>query len=188
VEPPPITTKVSQSARSWVGRDLGHLELGQDPVAQVPRVLDRLHPGGELGDVVVAEVRVGRARGDDEGVVGQSESAPVRSAPVHELLLHVDVGHLAQHRADVGHPADHPAQRGRDRPGRQDPGGDLVEQRLEEVVVGAVDERDVHEGAVEGARGVQPPEPAADHHDPVPRPGARPDRPRGGLPGGPAAD
>jgi hypothetical protein len=34
-----------------VGGDLGHLELGEDAVAQVSGVLDRLHTGGELGEV-----------------------------------------------------------------------------------------------------------------------------------------
>jgi hypothetical protein len=54
-----------------VGGHLGHLKLGEDPIAQITGVLDGLHARRELGEVLVAEVRVGCARGDDERVVGQ---------------------------------------------------------------------------------------------------------------------
>jgi hypothetical protein len=47
--------------------------------------------------------------------------------------------------------------------GRQDPGGDLVEQRLEQVVVGAVHHRDLDVGPLQRLRDVQPAEPAPDH-------------------------
>ena len=86
-----------------VGRDLGHLELRQDPVAQVPGVLDGLHPGGELGEVVVAEVRVGRARGDDEGVVGQSERRGRPGPCACTTFCSTSMSwHLGQQRAHVG--------------------------------------------------------------------------------------
>ena len=51
--------------------------------------------------------------------------------------------------------------------GRQGAGRDLVQQRLEEVEVAPVDQRqaDLRVDA-EAARGVQPGEPAADHDDP----------------------
>ena len=51
-------------------------------------------------------------------------------------------------------------------------GRDLVEERLEEVVVRAVDERDVDRGAAQGARGDEPAEAAAHDHDV--RPGVHP--------------
>ena len=60
---------------------------------------------------------------------------------------------------------------GATRPGREDPGGDLVEQRLEEVVVGAVDERDVDVGPTQELCGEEPAEaPTDDEH---PWPGSR---------------
>ncbi len=48
------------------------------------------------------------------------------------------------------------------------PGRHLVEQRLEQVVVGAVDDGDVDVRVRQRADHVEPAEPAADHHDPVP--------------------
>ena len=77
--------------------------------------------------------------------------------------------HLGQQRAGVVLLLDHAAQRRRDQAGRQDPGRHLVEQRLEQVVVGPVDQRDVDVGAGQRADGVQPAEPAADHDHAVPR-------------------
>ena len=52
-------------------------------------------------------------------------------------------------------------------PGRQDAGGHLVEQRLEQVVVPPVDERDVEVGRGEQAGGGQAAEPAADDDNAV---------------------
>ena len=52
--------------------------------------------------------------------------------------------------------------------GDRPPGGDLVEQRLEQVEVAAVDEGDVNVCPLQGLRGGQPAEPAADDHDLVP--------------------
>ena len=58
-------------------------------------------------------------------------------------------------------------QHGRDRAGREDAGRHLVEQRLEQVVVPLVDERDVDVGAGEQAGGGQAAEPATDDDDTV---------------------
>ena len=148
-----------------VGGDLGHLELGEDAVAQVPGVLDRLHTGGELGEVVVAEIGVGGARGDHEGVVGQRERPGVRAVGVHGPALQVDVIDIGQQGAHVGFDANGAAQRGGDQTGRQDPRRHLVEQGLEEVVVGAVDQRHLEARAVESVDRVQAPEPAAHDDD-----------------------
>ena len=54
-------------------------------------------------------------------------------------------------------------------PGREGAGRDLVQQRLEDVVVAAIDERQVDPGvAAEAPRGVQAPKSAADDGDAVP--------------------
>ena len=57
------------------------------------------------------------------------------------------------------------ADRRRDVAGVQRRGGDLVEQRLEEVVVAAVDERDAHGRARSARAAAEPAEAAADDHD-----------------------
>ena len=51
-----------------VGGDLGLLERAEDAAAQLERVIDGLHAGREGGEVVVAEVGLLRAGGDDEAV------------------------------------------------------------------------------------------------------------------------
>ena len=49
---------------------LGLLERAEDASAQLQRVVDRLHAGRELGEMVVAEIRLARACRDDQAVEG----------------------------------------------------------------------------------------------------------------------
>jgi hypothetical protein len=56
----------------------------------------------------------------------------------------------------------------------EDAGRDLVEQRLEEVVGGAVDQRHVHIGVPQGLGGEEAAESRADDDDPVPAGGVFP--------------
>ena len=51
--------------------ELGHLEGAEDPAAQLERVVDRLHARRVAGELVVAEVRLAGAGGDDQAVVGK---------------------------------------------------------------------------------------------------------------------
>ena len=48
------------------GAELGHLERAEDAPAQLEGVVDALHAGGVLGEVVVAEVGLGGAGGDEK--------------------------------------------------------------------------------------------------------------------------
>ena len=57
--------------------------------------------------------------------------------------------------------------RGRDLALGQDARGYLVQQRLEQVMGGPVDQRDLDLGTLEGLRGEQTAEPGADDHHPV---------------------
>ena len=60
---------------------LGELERAEDPAAQLEGVVDALHAGRELGEVVVAEVGLPGAGGDDQRVVrrdGLPARAPAR--------------------------------------------------------------------------------------------------------------
>ena len=95
VGPAPTTTNVSQRAPALrVRLGLGRLERGQDPARHVERALERLQLGRERAPLVVAEVRVARAAGDDQAVVGElvrrrrsaaaraARAAPSRSKPV----------------------------------------------------------------------------------------------------------
>ena len=65
--PPPTMTKVSHArAVRLVLFALGLLEGEQHPAADLERVLEALEPGRKRRPLGVAEVRVLRARGDDE--------------------------------------------------------------------------------------------------------------------------
>ena len=64
-----------------------------------------------------------------------------------DLSVQIQVLHVGQHDARVGLFPDHAAQRRRDEAIGQDPGGDLIKQRLEQVVIGPVHDRDVGIGA-----------------------------------------
>src|SRR5262249_35026990 len=52
-----------------VAHGLGRLERAEEAAADEERALERLHLGGGRAPVVVAEVRVARAAGDDQRVV-----------------------------------------------------------------------------------------------------------------------
>ena len=120
--------------------------------------------------LVVPEVRVARAAGDDERVVADRQPGPlaVRQAVDHHLApREVEPRHLAQHHARVPLPPEQGAQRRRDLGRRERAGRDLVHERLEQREVLPVDERHVDRRAAQAADGLHPAEPAADDDDPV---------------------
>ena len=78
----------------------------------------------------------------------------------------IQPGYLTDSHPHVGLPAEDRAERGADFFRRQVAGADLVEQRLERVIVMAVDDRDVRVGAAQRPGRVQPGETAADDHNP----------------------
>ena len=77
--------------------------------------------------------------------------------------------HLAQDHAQRRVVAQHVADGGGDLALGEDPGGHLVEQGLEEVVVGPVDQGDADRRPLEGPGGEEAAEAAADDDDVVPR-------------------
>ena len=83
-----------------------------------------------------------------------------RGAPRHRSLVH-----LRQQHRDVLLLAQDPADRRRDVAGRQRRGRHLIEQRLEQVVVVAIEQRDPDRRAGERARRVEAAESAADDDD-----------------------
>jgi hypothetical protein len=82
--------------------------------------------------------------------------------------LQVDVLHLAQKNGSVALVAQDVSNRRRDVALGKNAGRHLVEQRLEEVVVVAVDDRDVNIRAAQGSSGEQTTEAAAHDYDAVP--------------------
>ena len=144
------------------GRALGALEGADDAGADLEGVGERLQPGRVALPFVVAEVAVGRARGDDEVVPGDR-----LAAVEHDRVRgDVDAAHLGLQDRQVA--ALHlVAQRVTDRRAHrrraQAGGGDLIQQRLEQVMVGAVDERDLERLLRERPHRLDAAEAAADH-------------------------
>ena len=164
VGPAPTTTTVSHSrCSSGVGRGLGHLERAEDPSPELERVVDRLHPGREERELVVAEVRLAGAGGHDQAVVRHLDrlvggraawrctTRRSRSKPIDLGELHADVGGVRRMWRSGGATC----------AGRQDPRRDLVQQGLEEVVVPAVEQGHVDGQVAEEAARREPAEAAA---------------------------
>ena len=130
-----------------IAHRLGELESAVDAAPQLHGVVDRLHAGCDQGELVVAEVRLPRARRHDEAVIGVLAVSPgsdavcttrrSRSNPVtleRTTVTFLCLRNLCRSTGEIC-------------AGREDAGRHLVEQRLEEVVVPLVDERDVDVGA-----------------------------------------
>ena len=144
--------------------ELGELEGAEDPAAQLEGVVDALHAGRELGEPVVAEVGLAGAGGDDQLVVGVHGGA-AQHGRGDRAGGEVDVGDLAEDDAGVLLAAQDLAGRGGDLALGQDAGRHLVEQRLEQVVAGLADQRDVDVGLAQPLGGEQPAESGADDDD-----------------------
>ena len=123
------------------------------------------------------EVRVRRAGCDDQVVIGNRRvGAPGRidsrasrfdrSFVYHDVTRdRIDPAHLGEQDLNVLLPSKDPADGRRDIAWRQRGGRDLIEQRLKQVIVVAIEDRDPNGRAVECARRIEAAEPAADDHD-----------------------
>ena len=112
----------------------------------------------------MSEISVSRACGQNERVVWQGVAIFEQNA----MCAFVDAGHRGEQGGDVMARA----QQVPDRPGdfRRCKRGccDLIEQRLKQVMVAAVDERDVHRCACEVVRRFKSAKSPADDHDAAP--------------------
>jgi hypothetical protein len=108
--------------------------------------------------VIVTEIAVGGAGSDDQLVV--AESLAVGQLDLARGRVHAH--DLAQQGGQIALAAEQAARRRGDRRRRQPGGGHLVEQGLEQMVVGLVDEGDVDVRMAQGLGGFQATETAAD--------------------------
>ena len=146
------------------GRPLEPLQHGEAKVEGVVEVLQR---DGVLVDAVDPVRRRHGAGGDDQRVVAQLVDDAVAAVEGHRLGVDVDAGdHRHVHR-DVALAAEHAAHGVGDVVGVEPGGGDLVQQRLEQVEVVGVDDLDVDRRLGQSLGGGQTAEPGADHHHPV---------------------
>ena len=166
--PAPTTTNVSQDARrSGIGFKLGRLERPEDPPTDVENTFERLQIRGWHPPAVMTEVVVLGARGNDEHVVRHRLEGTLAGnlAQPHQASVEIDIGHLGEQDTDVCVAAKDVPQRISDLRWGQRAGRHLVGQRLEQVEVASIDQRDVHRkpGEVQGR--LDPAEPAADDDD-----------------------
>jgi hypothetical protein len=134
-----MMTKVNSAARrTGIGLALGALEGDEDATSERGGVFQRFQAGRERLPFVVAEIGVTRAGGEHQRVVGD-RIAVIEQHALARGIDAADIGEQRRHLLAV-------AQEITDRPGdfrrRQRRGRDLVEQRLEQMVVAAVDQRD----------------------------------------------
>jgi hypothetical protein len=140
---------------------LGGLEAAEDVVPEPDGLGQRVQREGVVGDARDAEVVRGRPGREhervvaEEGAVLELDPASVAVEADHGPELHLDVRVVGEQGSDrVGDVALVEA-------GRRD----LVEERLEGVVVPAVDQGRVDPGAGETLRDLEPREPRSDDHD-----------------------
>ena len=143
-----------------VGR-LGALERGEHAPPDLHRVVDALEARRERLPFRVREVRVARAGADDEIVV----LVLAALARGHLPSLDVDVRDFFHEHRRALMVAQQPANGRRDVGGRERRRRHLIEQRLEEMMVRAIEHEHVHVVAPERARCIQPTEPATDDDD-----------------------
>ena len=138
----------------FVGFGFGLFEGAEDLAAEVEGVVQRLHARRPAPEVVVTEVRGHRPSGHDEAVVADGDRV-VELGDGELASGRIDVLHLAQDDAHGVVVAEDVADSRGDLTFRKDPGGHLIEEWLEEMVIGAVNQGDPHRYPPEGLGGEQ---------------------------------
>ena len=113
---------------------LGAFERQEEAAANLGGVFDGFQARRHGFPLVVAEIVVGGAGGDDQVVIRNRAIAEDDAA-----VVHVQVDGFAQQHFGVAIVLEHDTQGRGDFAGREAAGGHLVEQRLEEVKVAAID-------------------------------------------------
>ncbi len=152
-------------ALALVGCHIRHFERTQNVIPQVASVLQRLHSRRELRPLVVPEIRMGCAGSHYQAVVRQRDPCTVRRDRADGSRRQIDVHDFAENNVGVLLLVHNASQRGRDQALGQDAGGDLIEQRLEEMMVRPVDQRHVDVGLRQNSADVDATETSADHND-----------------------
>ena len=143
-----------------IGFGLGLFEGEQDAAADVGRVVDGLQPRSAGGPFAVTEVGVPRAGRENQDVVGNAPAVGENLAP-----FRVDSRDLAKDDVDVLLARENTADRRRDVGGRKPRGRDLIEQRLEQMIVVLIDDGDVEWLSGQHFRGGEPAEAGSDDDD-----------------------
>jgi len=119
-----------------VGSVFGFFEREQNLIANAQRIIDGLQPEGVLLPIIVAEIAGDAAEAQHEVVI--FESIMPTDYP---FVCEIEVLCFVQDNLQTGHIGEDRANRLSDVGGGEASRGDLIEQRLEQVVVGLIDER-----------------------------------------------
>ena len=143
----------------FVGLALGLFEGEEYAAANGRRVLERLEARRERLPIVMAEIGVPRAGRQHERVVAQ------RRAGIEVKLASLLVDGLdgSEQSRDIQTPAKEVADRPGDLGGRERRRRRLIEQRLKQMMVAAVDDGDPDRRASKPVDGLETAEPGADH-------------------------
>ena len=154
--PPPLLVRLQ----------LRRLEGAQQPCPHRERALQRLDLRRHLPPFVVAEVRAVRSAGDDQRVEGR-DRARVAGERIESHLAgaEVEVLDLRHQHADVSAPLEDRAQRIAKTSPAERTGRHLVGERLKEMEIAPVDQRQLDGRARQVLRGLEPAEAPADDHD-----------------------
>ncbi len=126
-----------------VGCHLGHLERAEDAAADLERVVERLHAGCVQRELIVTEVRLPHAGRHDQAVVRHFDRIVERAGCEDDPPVEIETGDLGQLDADVLVALQRVAQRNRDMTLRENGGGHVVEEWLEQMMVASVEQDDV---------------------------------------------
>jgi hypothetical protein len=124
---------------------LGFLERQEDAAPDISGILDLLQTRRDRLPLVVTEIGVPRAGRDDQPVVRHAALGPrVRSGDLDLARACIDAGHAAEQDGCSALAPQDAADRLRDVGWRKGGRRDLVEKRLEQMVVAPVDQGDLH--------------------------------------------
>ncbi len=137
------------------------LECVQDFATDLGGLLNAFQAGRVAPPIVVAEVGISRAGGDNQRIVFDRR-AVIKN---YGAALGVQIDGFAQQHLRVLLPPQHGAKRRGDFAWRQRASGHLIEQRLEQVEIAAVQQCNLHGCVLQGLRGVQAAESSAQDHD-----------------------
>src|SRR2546425_1704292 len=144
---------------------LGLLECLKDLVSDQDSVREALEARRKPLELAVAEVAVPYAGRENQIVVLDGRSLAVQRVDEDTTSIGVHPGDVSQEHRDVPLLAENSSDRRRDLSRREHRGRDLVEQRLEQVVVRPIEEDDLGVRPAERFRGRQATEASAHDHD-----------------------
>ena len=149
--------------RRRIDLPLGRLESEQHPPANLQRIFHRLEAGCGSLPIVVAEIGIARASRHDQGVIGKLSAIGEKHAAARGI--HID--HFRQVYFNVLLAPEDAAQRRGDLARRKARGCDLIEERLKQVEVAPIYQRDCHRRMLERPGGLEAAKSAADDDDPM---------------------